>query len=76
MYGNVPLTWTHSRRWRRRVGPLEFAAPTCLAKPKSRTLTRPSDSNDDICRLQIAMNDAPVMGARECAGNLNAISED
>ena len=32
-------------------------------------------SDDDIRRLQIAMNDAAVMSARECAGNLNAIPQ-
>ena len=44
MYGKVPLTLdAFSTLASDRVGPSKMLLPTCLAKPKSRTLTRPSE---------------------------------
>ena len=59
-----------------RVVALEYAASDLFGQTEIEDFDQTVRSDDDIRRLQIAMNDAPVMSAGECAGNLNAVSQD
>ena len=77
MYGKVPLTLDASCTVAKdRVAPSNTAASDLLGQTEIEDFDQAVGGDDDIRRLQIAMNDASVMSAGECAGNLHAIAQD
>ena len=77
MYGKVPLTLDASSMVaKERVVPSKMPAAHLLGEAEIEDFNQTIGGDDDIRGLQIAMNDAAVMSASQCAGNLNAIAQD
>ncbi len=77
LYGKVPLTLDASRMLVTDPGgALEHAATHLFGQTKTEDFNQAVRSDDDICGLEIPMNDVAVMSAGKRAGNLNTLSQD